>query len=49
MTYNPEYPFGSTPLDPDELGGLLPNYITTQSELNILDPDQKLTGPIFQK
>ena len=29
-----EGPPGSTPLDPDEAGGLLPSHITTQSELN---------------
>jgi len=28
------YPPGATPLDPNELGGLIPKYITTQGELN---------------
>lgn len=32
-----EYPFGATPLDPDEIGGLIPNYITNQGELNVLE------------
>lgn len=31
------YPPGATPLDPDEMGGLIPNYITTQGELNQLE------------
>lgn len=29
-----DYPPGATPLDPDERQGLIPNYITTQAELN---------------
>jgi fido (protein-threonine AMPylation protein) len=28
---------GSTPLDPNELAGLIPTYITTQAELNLLE------------
>lgn len=28
------YPAGATPLDPDELNGLIPTHITIQSELN---------------
>ncbi len=44
MNFKPEYPRGSTPLDPDELGGLLPNYIRTQGELNILEQDNILAG-----
>jgi fido (protein-threonine AMPylation protein) len=31
------YPPGATPLDPDELAELNPDYITTQSELNELE------------
>lgn len=31
------YPPGATPLDPNELGGLIPKYITTQGELNQLE------------
>jgi Fic-DOC domain mobile mystery protein B len=31
------YPSGATPLDPDETAGLIPNYITTQGELNALE------------
>lgn len=29
-----EYPTGATPLDPDEIAGLIPEHITTQAELN---------------
>jgi hypothetical protein len=29
-----EYPVGATPLDPDELVGLIPDHINTQVELN---------------
>lgn len=32
-----KYPPGATPLDPDELEGLIPDYITTQGELNTLE------------
>lgn len=31
------YPPGATPLDPDEIAGLIPDYITTQAELNELE------------
>lgn len=44
MNYKPEYPPGSTPLDPDELGGLIPKYISTQGELNILEQANILSG-----
>lgn len=36
------YPPGATPLDPNELDGLLPDYITTQYELNTLERDNIL-------
>jgi fido (protein-threonine AMPylation protein) len=29
-----DYPIGATPLDPDELEGLIPTHIRTQAELN---------------
>ena len=29
-----EYPSGATPLDPDEIQGLIPSHITVQSQLN---------------
>ena len=32
-----EGPPGSTPLDPNEIAGLIPTYITTQGELNELE------------
>lgn len=31
------YPAGATPLDQNELDGLIPDYITTQAELNTLE------------
>ncbi len=34
-----KYPKGSTPLDPNEVNGLIPDYITTQGELNSLEKD----------
>lgn len=32
-----EYPVGATPLDPNEINGLIPDYISTQAELNLLE------------
>jgi Fic-DOC domain mobile mystery protein B len=32
-----DYPAGATPLDPNEADGLIPDYITTQAELNALE------------
>lgn len=32
-----DYPPGATPLDPNEADGLIPDYITTQAELNALE------------
>ncbi len=32
-----QYPSGATPLSPDEVEGLIPDYITTQGELNELE------------
>jgi fido (protein-threonine AMPylation protein) len=43
-----EYPFGSTPLDPDESQGLIPLHISTQQQLNewelanILEAQEKI-------
>ena len=34
-----KYPPGATPLSPDERDGLIPDYITTHSELNELEQD----------
>ena len=40
------YSRGATPLDPDEKAGLLPDYITTQGELNLLEREN---NPIFSR
>lgn len=32
-----EYPLGSTPLDPEELLGLIPAFVSTQAELNAVE------------
>lgn len=37
-----QYPPGATPLDPNELAGLIPSYITTQGELNQLEKENIL-------
>lgn len=44
MIFKPHYPPGATPLDPDELAGLIPRFITTQGELNILEQENLLNG-----
>ena len=36
------YPPGATPLDPNEVDGLIPDYITTQGELNALERENIL-------
>lgn len=38
------YPSGATPLDPNEIEGLIPDYITTQKELNILEQQNIIEG-----
>ncbi len=38
------YPPGATPLDPNELAGLVPNYITTQGDLNQLERENILVA-----
>lgn len=40
---NLNYPAGATPLDPDEVNGLIPD-ISTQGELNIIEQGNILTG-----
>jgi Fic-DOC domain mobile mystery protein B len=37
-----DYPSGATPLDPNEIEGLIPDYITTQGELNTLERENIL-------
>lgn len=44
-----KYPAGATPLDPDEAAGLIPNYITTQGELNALEKDNILRAFTWAK
>jgi Fic-DOC domain mobile mystery protein B len=39
-----EYPVGATPLDPNEIAGLRPTYISTQSELNAAEQANILEG-----
>lgn len=54
MKFQPELPYGATPLDPDEMGGLLINSISTQAELNsaeqesILNSSQWIFGKIHK-
>ena len=40
----PKYAPGATPLDPNEIEGLIPDYITTQKELNILEQQNIIEG-----
>lgn len=40
----PEYPPGATPLDPDEVVGLIPDHITTQGQLNEWEQANVLEG-----
>ena len=42
--FKPTYPPGATPLDPNEIEGLIPDYITTQRELNILEQQNIIEG-----
>jgi len=44
MSFKLNYPPGATPLDPDELAGLIPQFISTQGELNILEQENILSG-----
>jgi Fic-DOC domain mobile mystery protein B len=44
MIFKPHYPKGATPLDPDELAGLIPEFISIQSELNIVEQENILAG-----
>lgn len=39
-----DYPIGATPIDPDEALGLIPNHITTQSDLNAWEEMNILQG-----
>jgi Fic-DOC domain mobile mystery protein B len=44
VSFTPKYAKGATPLTRDELAGLIPNYITTQGELNTLERTNILDG-----
>lgn len=44
MSFQLEYPPGATPLNPNELAGLVPTYISTQKELNAVEQDNILRG-----
>ncbi len=49
MNFKPTHAPGATLLDPDEMNGLIPNYISTQGELNILEQENILSGNIDQE
>ncbi|MDE0151333.1 MAG: mobile mystery protein B [Bdellovibrionales bacterium] len=42
--FKPIYPPGATPLDPNEIEDLIPDYITTQRELNVLEQQNIIEG-----
>lgn len=44
MSFQLEYPPGATPLNPNEIAGLIPTYISTQRELNAVEQDNILRG-----
>lgn len=44
MSFQLEYPPGATPLNPNEISGLIPTYISTQSELNAVEQANILEG-----
>ena len=37
MHFQATYPYGATPIDPNEIKDLIPDYITIQKELNLLE------------
>ena len=37
--FQPTYSLGNTPLDSNELDGLIPDYITTYEELNAIEQE----------
>jgi Fic-DOC domain mobile mystery protein B len=41
------YPFGATPLDPNELQALIPKYITTQAELDEAEQENISKGELW--
>lgn len=44
MSFQLEYPPGATPLNPNEVSGLIPTYISTQKELNAVEQANVLEG-----
>jgi Fic-DOC domain mobile mystery protein B len=44
-----EYPPGATPLDPNEMNGLIPDYISTQGELNLLEQENILEAEAWAR
>lgn len=44
MVIKLDYAPGQTPIDPDEMNGLIPQHITTQAELNQYEQANILTG-----
>ncbi len=42
-----EYPTGATPLDPDEINGLIPSYVSSQGELNAAEQANILKAVIW--
>ena len=42
-----KYPIGSTPIDSDELKGLIPKHITTQEELNAWESENILQAELW--
>ncbi|WP_411882740.1 mobile mystery protein B [Polaromonas sp. YR568] len=44
MVIKLDYAPGQTPIDPDEMGGLIPRHITTQAELNEYEQANILAG-----
>lgn len=44
MSFKMDYPPGSTPLNPNEVEGLIPTYISTQHELNAVEHDNIVQG-----
>ncbi|MDP3787878.1 MAG: mobile mystery protein B [Candidatus Chromulinivorax sp.] len=42
-----KYPVGSTPIDSDELKGLIPKYISTQEELNAWESENILQAQLW--
>jgi len=44
-----EYPEGATPLNPNEMSGLIPKYISTQGELNLLEQENILEAERWSK